>query len=270
MLYRLIAALINSVAESFGRKATAEPPATPAVKTGVPAKPVTAPTIDKDAAPKLIEPAYLKKARSYLGIKETPGAAATAQILAFFAKAGHPGIKSDETAWCAAFANACLEEAGYSGTKQLNARSFLTWGKEVKTPYPGVVTVFWRNSPESWEGHVAFFLEEDATRVKVLGGNQGNQVTAQWYPKSQLLGYRTPPTMMNSRTAGAATVGLLTAGAGASAILESQQQITGIMGVLKEIGISMPAFQIAAQILSILCLCVIVYARYQDLREKGR
>lgn len=269
MFYRLIARLINSLADSFNPKAAAQPPAVPAIKPGVPAKPA-APAADPDTKPQLIEPAYLKKARSYIGIKETPGAAATAQVLGFFARAGHPGIKSDEVAWCAAFTNACLEEAGCAGSKQLNARSFLTWGKEVKKPYPGAVAVLWRNSPDSWEGHVGFFLEEDATRVRLLGGNQGNQVSAAWYPKSQLLGYREPPSMLKSRTAGAATVGLLAAGAGSSAILESQQQVMGISAALKEIGVSIPSFQLASQILGIVCLCVIMYARYQDMKDKGR
>ena len=39
-------------------------------------------------------------------------------------------------------------------------------------------------------GHVAFYVGETATQIKVLGGNQSNSVSVANYPKSRLLGFR--------------------------------------------------------------------------------
>jgi hypothetical protein len=57
-------------------------------------------------------------------------------------------------------------------------------------PEIGDVAVFWRTSPESWQGHVAFYVKHTGTQVYVLGGNQSNMVNTAPYPGTQLLGYR--------------------------------------------------------------------------------
>lgn len=223
-----------------------------------------------DEAPSLGEPKWLKLARSELGVKEIPGAQHNPAVLSYFRDAGFPEIDDDETAWCAGFANAILHRAGYSGSKSLAARSFLTWGKEISKPYPGCIVVFWRESPRSWQGHVAFFIEENSTHIKVLGGNQSNSVSIQSYPKSQLLGYREPVTAGNSRTYRAAALGIISAGASSTAILDSQTQIMGIIGVLKDLGASLPQIVLLTSGLSILAFMAIIWARYSDLSEKGR
>lgn len=137
------------------------------------------------------EPPWLTEARKLVGLKEIVGSQHEAKVVQFFSEAGHPEVHDDETAWCAAFANAMLRRAGYKGTGKLNARSFMDWGDELKQPRIGCIAVFKRGSSE-WQGHVAFYVGEDASRVKVLGGNQGNSVSITTMPKSSLLGYRWP------------------------------------------------------------------------------
>ena len=98
----------------------------------------------------------------------------------------------DETPWCSSFVNWCFEQSGIAGTNSARARSWETWGTPLKKPRRGSVAVFWRDSKTSGKGHVAFYFEERAERVFVLGGNQDNQVNIKSYPKTQLLGYRWP------------------------------------------------------------------------------
>lgn len=137
------------------------------------------------------EPTWLVPARKLVGLKEIVGSKHEAKVLEFFAEAGHPEIHNDETAWCAAFANAMLRRAGYAGTGALNARSFLTWGTKLDKPQPGCIVVFKRGN-SGWQGHVAFFLADRGPKVEVLGGNQSNSVSIARYNKKDVLGYRWP------------------------------------------------------------------------------
>ena len=131
-------------------------------------------------------------AKGHLGLKELPGVNANPIIAGMFAKSGHGEVKSDEISWCAAFVGACLFDAGIKGTNSLAARSYLKWGQAVdlKDAQPGDVVVFWRGSPDSWQGHVAFFESQTDKMIRVLGGNQNNSVSLAFYPKARLLGVR--------------------------------------------------------------------------------
>ena len=136
-----------------------------------------------------LEPLWLAAARRDLGLREIVGSRDEPRIVKFFAEAGHPYVKDDETAWCAAFVNAKLKEAGVAGTGKLNARSFLAWGQPRKTPAPGAIVVFKRGN-SAWQGHVAFYLGDAGDKIVVLGGNQANSVSEARYAKASLLGYR--------------------------------------------------------------------------------
>ena len=138
------------------------------------------------------EPAWMAEARALVGLKEIVGSKHEPRIVQFFADAGHPWVKDDETAWCAAFVNAMLKRAGIDGTGSLAARSFLQWGEKLDKPRVGCIAVFWRGSKNSWQGHVGFYVGEEGSNILVLGGNQGNAVSIAKYPKSRLLGYRWP------------------------------------------------------------------------------
>lgn len=112
------------------------------------------------------------------------------KILNYFKVAGFSGIKDDETSWCAGFVNYCFEVIGVTGTRSLAARSFLSFGVTAAKPILGDVVVLWRMRPDSWFGHVGFFVRETATTVFILGGNQDNSVSIKEFPKSRVLGYR--------------------------------------------------------------------------------
>jgi uncharacterized protein (TIGR02594 family) len=221
------------------------------------------------------DPAWLKLARAEIGTKEEPGAANNPAVLAYYRDAGHPEINADSVAWCAAFTGAMLERSGHPGSKQLNARSYLTWGKEVSKPSPGCVAVFSRGDPRGWEGHVAFYVGETANTVKVLGGNQGDAVTIAEYPKSRLLGYRVPVTAANSRTLRASAAGvagdvMTVAAVSGKGIVDALPDALALSEGVKSLAAYWPWFAVIGITLSILARAAVVYARVADLTEKGR
>lgn len=124
------------------------------------------------------------------GVKEVPGPENNPRIMDYFQVIGQNWVQGDETAWCSAFVNYCAKTSGYEYTGKLNARSWLEIGYEVKTPRPGDIVIFWRESPESWKGHVALYINALRKYQWVLGGNQSNMVKISTYPDYQLLEYR--------------------------------------------------------------------------------
>lgn len=117
------------------------------------------------------------------------------KVLKYYADAGHPEVKDDAVAWCAAFVGAMLARAGIKPSGQLTARSYLNWGTPVpdlSQARPGDIVIFTRGN-SGWQGHVAFYEGKTETHVKVLGGNQSDAVTRAKYPRDDLLGIRRPP-----------------------------------------------------------------------------
>lgn len=127
---------------------------------------------------------------SQIGIKEIVGSQHNPEVLKYFQETGHDWVKDDETAWCSAFANWVCMKAGKMRSGKLNARSWMTVGEKVTEPKVGDIVIFWRESPHSWKGHVAFFVREQGHYIYVLGGNQKNSVCVQAYQKRKLLEYR--------------------------------------------------------------------------------
>lgn len=221
------------------------------------------------------DPAWLKLARAELGTKESPGVANNPAVLAYYRDAGHPEINADSVAWCAAFAGAMLERAGHPCSKQLNARSYLTWGKAMTKPTLGCVTVFSRGDPRGWEGHVAFYVGETASTVKVLGGNQGDAVTIAEYPKSRLLGYRVPVSASNSRTlrasaAGTAGDAMMIAAISGKGVVEALPDALALGDGVQSLASYWPWFAVVGITISILARAAVIYARVSDLQSKGR
>lgn len=132
----------------------------------------------------------IKIALGEYGVTEIKGATHNERILEYFHSIGHKWVKTDETAWCSAFINWVALQAGKEMSGELNARSWLKVGTELKVPEVGDVVVFWRESRRSWKGHVGLFIRETETHVYVLGGNQNNQVNIKAYPKYRVLSYR--------------------------------------------------------------------------------
>ena len=134
---------------------------------------------------------WMDTAWSHIGLHETKGRGATAEIVGMYAKAGHPEVTSDEVPWCAAFVGACLKDAGLPNTGSLLARSYLDYGTKLDAPKVGCIAIFKRGAPPS--GHVAFVTGWGAGNVRVLGGNQGDAVSEANYREADVLGYRWPP-----------------------------------------------------------------------------
>lgn len=203
---------------------------------------------------------FLSIARQYIGLKEVLGKDSNATIDEWFNSFGYPKLK-DDTAWCSLFANVVVREAGLVGTKSLAARSWLNWGKPLAKPVPGCIVVFKRGS-STWEGHVAFYVSETKTHIKVVGGNQSNMVNEQSYPKSQLLGYRQPATLALSRTAVSA------AGSGATSI--GAELIDTTTKVQTQIaGMPMEYVKYALMAISFILILMTIYFKYDDIKKKG-
>lgn len=134
---------------------------------------------------------WIEIARSKLGEREVPGPAANPDILEFLRSTtlDGPDKESDETPWCSAFVNWCVEQTGYGGTDSAWARSWLQWGQEAQELVPGTIIVLKRGASS---GHVGFFTDENDGEVQLLGGNQGDKVSYAWFSKDRVLGYRAP------------------------------------------------------------------------------
>lgn len=104
---------------------------------------------------------------------------------------------TDETAWCSAFANWCVEQAGYTGTNSAWALDWRYWG-QPSANRRGAIAVFKRyvqvDGITETRGHVGFYLGQIDGQVSLLGGNQGNRVSIITYPvdndKYKFLGCR--------------------------------------------------------------------------------
>jgi uncharacterized protein (TIGR02594 family) len=203
---------------------------------------------------------FLSVAKKYIGLKEVLGKGSNATIDEWFKSFGYPKLK-DDTAWCSLFANVVVREAGYAGTGSLAARSWLNWGKPLKNPVPGCIVVFKRGN-SSWEGHVAFYVSETKTHIKVVGGNQSDQVSEASYPKSQLLGYRQPATLALSRTAVSA------AGSGAAQIgAELIDTTTKVQSQVAGIPLEYAKYALVA--ISIALIFMTIYFKFSDIKKKG-
>jgi uncharacterized protein (TIGR02594 family) len=150
-------------------------------------------------AHKYLQPVHPSKGTNYpwfaiaqaeVGEKEFPGNADNPRIVEYLSSTTlkAPSRNNDETAWCSAFVNWCLERAGYEGTDSAWAKSWLQWGRPATVPAEGCIVVLTR--PDG--GHVGFYVAETEQGIAVLGGNQNDQVCVSSYPKDRLLGMRLP------------------------------------------------------------------------------
>ncbi len=133
---------------------------------------------------------WMPIAQAELGTKEYAGAADHPRIVEYLSSTNLGPLErsNDETAWCSAFVNWCVEKAGFEGTDSAWAKSWLTWGKTLTKPRRGCITVFKRNQG----GHVGFYVGKTSSGIKVLGGNQSDAVNLSVYPSNNWLAYRIP------------------------------------------------------------------------------
>jgi uncharacterized protein (TIGR02594 family) len=105
----------------------------------------------------------------------------------------------DETAWCAAFVNWCLLQAGRSPGPSARARDWLQYGTALDVPVPGAITIIYKKPKVRADrqmtpsgNHVGFYVRSDGTSVTLLGGNQSNQVRESTFKGYTIKGYRWP------------------------------------------------------------------------------
>jgi uncharacterized protein (TIGR02594 family) len=135
------------------------------------------------------DPEWLKIAINELGTKEVVGDKHNPRILEYH-KATNLKATTDEVPYCSSFVNWCMKQCGIVGTNSAAARSWLKWGKELKSPEYGCIVILWRKSPDSTSAHVGFWVSETKTHMKILGANQNNMVCYADFNKNRLLGYR--------------------------------------------------------------------------------
>lgn len=162
---------------------------------------------------------FYDKAIEFIGLQEIAGEKHNGKILDMFKVSGHAWVQDDETPWCAAFIGAVIVLCGATGTRKLNARSYLDWGVSVPKAEArrGDIVVLWRKRPDGPYGHVGFVDRIEGNKIYILGGNQGNAVNISPYPIERVLGFRrlkperTSPsksTTIQASVAGMAATGL--------------------------------------------------------------
>jgi uncharacterized protein (TIGR02594 family) len=150
------------------------------------------------------QPAWLTLAAAEIGTVEGIGNHNNPKVVAYYRDAGFPGVKSDSTAWCAAYVGAMLHRAGIKPSGSLAARSYERWGVGLKTPVLGCVATKKRGN-SSWQGHVGFLVGMSKTEVFLLGGNQDDRCSVATFKRSEITAYRWPsgvpiPTQPNLPT----------------------------------------------------------------------
>lgn len=133
----------------------------------------------------------IKIALSQYGIQEIVGKKDNPEVLKYFNIMYLDGAKlKDETSWCSAFVNWCAIKSNLPYSGKLTARSWLKVGTRTDNPEMGDVVVLWRESVNSWKGHVGIYVRQTDRHIFILGGNQANKVCIRAYHKNKLLGYR--------------------------------------------------------------------------------
>lgn len=125
------------------------------------------------------------------GVRRSPPGQTNARIVEYNAFTNLRGY-DDKISWCSSFVSWCLAQLDISGTGSALARSWLEWGISLETPVPGCIAVLSRDDPNSWKGHVGFFLRMDGDFIVLLGGNQLEEVRELHYPLNSVLSYRWP------------------------------------------------------------------------------
>ncbi|MBY0413714.1 MAG: TIGR02594 family protein [Bdellovibrionales bacterium] len=140
---------------------------------------------------RLIESAYTF-AKAEMGVKELDGSGNNPRILEYLRSVdfNEEIMLADSIAWCSAFVNWCIQQAGGKGTRSPLARSFLTWGRQIEKPEKGCIAIIKRGR-EVWKGHVGFVEDSSTKYITLLGGNQHNSVCFDNFPRTSVLGYRT-------------------------------------------------------------------------------
>ncbi|WP_028886308.1 TIGR02594 family protein [Teredinibacter turnerae] len=118
-----------------------------------------------------------------IGVKELLGIEKNNQRIIEYHSTTTLGAKTDEIPWCSSFVNWVMRQAGFEGTNNALAKSWLDWGSVVTTPQKGDVVVIKRKNAtndartgSSSGYHVGFYVTSSNVVISLLGGNQSNSV----------------------------------------------------------------------------------------------
>ncbi len=133
---------------------------------------------------------WLTVAYAEFGTREVPGAQHNPRILEYLNSTDlaqkYPYLP-DETDWCSAFVNWCIEKVGLPSPNTAVVNPWRSWGKASNPPKRGAVTTFlW---DDGW-AHVSMYLGEIGNYVVCLGGNQSDAVWISVYHKKYVTSYR--------------------------------------------------------------------------------
>lgn len=207
-----------------------------------------------------MNPKWLNVALAELGVAEIPGKKSRPRIVEYYAAAGSD-VTDDAVAWCSAFMNWVFAQCGIRGTKNLAARSWVTWGKPTK-PEPGAVVIFPRG--QGWQGHVAMVEKVVGDSIVIIGGNQSNRVSRETRKISSAIAFRKPTTMGNSVTVKMAAMG--GAGVGVTAISDFLSQAEYVVG---QFASYIEIAQYVGLGISLLSLGFFGWRKYQELKNPG-
>lgn len=137
----------------------------------------------------MIKPAWYTWLRAEIGQRELKGPGQDNPRIEEYWVLGRVQLRvtDDETPWCAAAANAALEQSGYAGTRSGLARSFAP-GPNFTACDARLGAIVVLSSPRGPTlGHVGFLDAINATHVRLLGGNQGDSVSLAAFPRARVL-----------------------------------------------------------------------------------
>jgi uncharacterized protein (TIGR02594 family) len=162
----------GSAAAAAARVAAASSPAkTPAKPAPAPRRALPVPTGPVDTSGAADPPWYQVALAEFAAHHTVFGTAdGNKRIHEYFlATSLHPGVGTKD-AWCSAFANWCMKQAGIQGTNNALAVSWRNWGVGLDQPRHGcIMTVQWTSGGH----HVTFFDRNNGDHIMYFGGNQG-------------------------------------------------------------------------------------------------
>ena len=139
---------------------------------------------------------WMHIAHNYMGVVGETNLRVTPTVMKFFEEASKEAVPGDRhTPWCAAFVGAVLYEAHLPNTGTLWALDYAMYGQGLAGPMVGAIGVKSRSGMSDGHhlGHVFFVASFDAKYVYALGGNQGDKVCIERFPRSIKIQYRWPP-----------------------------------------------------------------------------
>lgn len=135
-----------------------------------------------------------------LGLHEIPGKEHHPFIIWCFSLTTFPKPYSDEDSWCSALLQGPCFLLDLPRSGSAAARSWLLVGDpiDISSAEIGNDVVILKRGPDPQPGpdvikapgHVGIYAGQDAQYVKLLAGNQNNQVSIATFPKSSILGVR--------------------------------------------------------------------------------